>query len=129
MNAVHGLEYSFGSHKYSFSGMFKVKPRSCPGYTFRRSILLGSTEMTRAEFHSFMDCISRKYGGDTYHLTTRNCNHFSDEVCMQLTGKPIPAWVNRLARIGRWKYISFATRNFSLSNISSLQHLIVGYDV
>ncbi|XVF52560.1 hypothetical protein PTKIN_Ptkin05aG0028300 [Pterospermum kingtungense] len=58
------------------------------------------TNMSRSEFRSFMEQISQKYHGDTYHLIAKNCNHFTDEVCMQLTGKPIPGWVNRLARVG-----------------------------
>lgn len=97
---VHGLEYGFGAHEYPSSGVFEVEPRSCPGFIFRRSIPLGSTDMTRAEFRSFMEHISSKYHGDTYHLIAKNCNHFTDEVSMKLTGKPIPSWVNRLARVG-----------------------------
>ncbi|XP_031247912.1 deSI-like protein At4g17486 isoform X2 [Pistacia vera] len=56
--------------------------------------------MSRSEFRSFMEQISGKYHGDTYHLIAKNCNHFTEEVCLQLTGKPIPGWVNRLARLG-----------------------------
>ncbi|XVF52559.1 hypothetical protein PTKIN_Ptkin05aG0028300 [Pterospermum kingtungense] len=97
---VHGLEYGYGAHEYPTSGVFEVEPRSCPGFIFRRSVLLGSTNMSRSEFRSFMEQISQKYHGDTYHLIAKNCNHFTDEVCMQLTGKPIPGWVNRLARVG-----------------------------
>lgn len=97
---VHGLEYGFGAHEYPTSGVFEVEPRSCPGFLFRRSVLLGSTDMSRAEFRLFMEHISGKYHGDTYHLIAKNCNHFTDEVCMRLTGKPIPGWVNRLARLG-----------------------------
>ncbi|XP_062146722.1 deSI-like protein At4g17486 isoform X1 [Alnus glutinosa] len=96
---VHGLEYGYGAHEYSSSGVFEVEPRSCPGFIFRRSVLLGSTDMSRSEFRSFMEHLSAKYHGDTYHLIAKNCNHFTDEVCMQLTGKPIPGWVNRLARL------------------------------
>ncbi|KAL6279949.1 hypothetical protein ACE6H2_016830 [Prunus campanulata] len=96
---VHGLEYGFGAHEYPSSGVFEVEPRSCPGFIFRRSVLLGSTDMSRAELRSFMEHLSGKYHGDTYHLIAKNCNHFTDEVCMRLTGKPIPGWVNRLAKV------------------------------
>ena len=98
---MHGLEYGFGAHEYPTSGVFEVEPRSCPGFIFRRSVFLGSTEMSCPEFRSFMEHLSGKYHGDTYHLIAKNCNHFTDEVCMRLTGKPIPGWVNRLARIGK----------------------------
>ncbi|XWS62030.1 hypothetical protein CRYUN_Cryun07bG0175700 [Craigia yunnanensis] len=97
---AHGLEYGFGAHEYPTSGVFEVEPRNCPGFIFRRSVLLGSTNMSRSEFRLFMEQLSQKYHGDTYHLIAKNCNHFTDEVCMQLTGKPIPGWINRLARLG-----------------------------
>ncbi|CAI8609555.1 unnamed protein product [Vicia faba] len=97
---VHGMEYGFGAHEYSTSGVFEVEPKSCPGFIFRRSVLLGSTDMSYSQFRSFIERLSTKYHGDTYHLIAKNCNHFTDEVCQELTGKPIPAWVNRLARVG-----------------------------
>ncbi|XP_020227369.1 deSI-like protein At4g17486 [Cajanus cajan] len=97
---VYGMEYGFGAHEYSTSGVFEVEPRNCPGFIFRRSVLLGSTDMSYSEFTSFIERLSAKYHGDTYHLIAKNCNHFTDEVCQELTGKPIPSWVNRLARVG-----------------------------
>ncbi|GAB4858081.1 hypothetical protein Ancab_015983 [Ancistrocladus abbreviatus] len=103
---VHGMEYGFGAHEYPSSGVFEVEPRSCPGFVFRRSILLGSTEMSRAEFRSFMEQLASKYHGDTYHLIAKNCNHFTDEVCMKLTGKSIPGWVNRLARLASGSFFN-----------------------
>jgi deubiquitinase DESI2 len=60
--------------------------------------------MSREEFRSFIEKLARKYHGNTYHLITKNCNHFTDDVCKSLTGKSIPAWVNRLARVGRYLY-------------------------
>ncbi|KAF8370224.1 hypothetical protein HHK36_031729 [Tetracentron sinense] len=97
---VHGLEYGFGAHEYPTSGVFEVEPKSCPGFIYRRSVALGSTDMSRSEFRLFMEHLSGKYHGDTYHLIGKNCNHFTDDVCMLLTGNPIPGWVNRLARLG-----------------------------
>ncbi|WCJ25828.1 PPPDE putative thiol peptidase family protein [Euphorbia peplus] len=97
---VHGMEFGYGAHDYSSSGVFEVEPKSCPGFIYRRSVPLGTTTMSRAEVRSFMERLSAKYHGDTYHLIAKNCNHFTDEVCTELTGKPIPGWVNRLARVG-----------------------------
>ncbi|KAL0542082.1 hypothetical protein IC582_022171 [Cucumis melo] len=97
---VHGMEYGFGAHEYPTSGVFEVEPKSCPGFIFRRSILLGSTDLSRAEFRSFMEHLSSEYHGDTYHLIAKNCNHFTEDVSMRLIGKSIPGWVNRLARLG-----------------------------
>lgn len=99
--AVHGMEYGFGAHEYPSSGVFEVEPKSCPGFVFRRSVLLGSTDMSRSDFQSFIEHLSSKYHGDTYHLIAKNCNHFTDDLCQRLTGKPIPGWVNRLARLGK----------------------------
>lgn len=97
---VHGMEYAFGAHEYPTSGVFEVEPKSCPGFVFRRSVWLGSTDMSHSEFRLFMEQLSGKYHGDSYHLITKNCNHFTDDVCKRLTGKSIPGWVNRLARLG-----------------------------
>ncbi|XP_068649978.1 deSI-like protein At4g17486 isoform X1 [Aristolochia californica] len=96
---AHGMEYGFGAHEYSSSGVFEVEPKSCPGFAFRRSVWIGSVNMSRSEFRSFMEHISGKYHGDTYHLIAKNCNHFTDDVCMHLTGNSIPGWVNRLAKL------------------------------
>ncbi|TQD68916.1 hypothetical protein C1H46_045551 [Malus baccata] len=47
-----------------------------------------------------MEKLAEEYSGNTYHLITKNCNHFCNDVCTRLTRKPIPRWVNRLARLG-----------------------------
>ncbi|ERN15211.1 deSI-like protein At4g17486 isoform X1 [Amborella trichopoda] len=97
---IHGLEYGFGAHDFPTSGVFEVEPRNCPGFVYRCSILLGSIDMTPTDLREFMENMARKYHGDTYHLISKNCNHFTDDVCLRLAGKPIPGWVNRLARLG-----------------------------
>ncbi len=97
---AHGAEYAFGAHDYPTSGVFEVEPRHCPGFTFRSSLPLGTTDLSPLEFRSFIEKCADEYCGDTYHLIARNCNHFTDDLCQRLTGKRIPGWVNRLARIG-----------------------------
>jgi hypothetical protein len=97
---AHGAEYAFGAHDYATSGVFEVEPKSCPGFTYRSSVHLGTTNLNAAEFRSFIEQCADEYNGDTYHLIVKNCNHFSEDVCRRLTGKGIPGWVNRLARVG-----------------------------
>lgn len=97
---VHNVEYGFGAHEHATTGIFEVEPERCPGFTFRKSILIGRTDLGPKEVRSFMEKLAEAYSGNTYHLITKNCNHFCNDVCNRLTGKPIPRWVNRLARLG-----------------------------
>ncbi|KAL8514534.1 hypothetical protein ACS0TY_013584 [Phlomoides rotata] len=97
---VHGVEYAFGAHDYSSSGVFEVEPRQCPGFKFRKSIFIGTTSMDASEVREFMERQAANYNGDTYHLIVKNCNHFCKDICYRLTGKRIPMWVNRLAKLG-----------------------------
>ncbi|CAI9104474.1 OLC1v1003153C1 [Oldenlandia corymbosa var. corymbosa] len=97
---VHGIEYAFGAHDYPTSGVFEVEPRQCPGFKFRKSIFVGTTYMDPIQVRDFIEQQSAFYSGDTYQLVRKNCNHFCEDLCYRLTGRKIPKWVNRLARIG-----------------------------
>ncbi|KAK3131770.1 hypothetical protein QOZ80_6AG0511160 [Eleusine coracana subsp. coracana] len=98
---VHGVEYAYGAHDGPSSGIFEVVPRRCPGYTFRESVLVGTTDLTRAEVRALMADLAADFPGDAYNLVSRNCNHFCDAACRRLVrAARIPRWVNRLAKIG-----------------------------
>lgn len=97
---VHDTEYAFGAHDRPTTGIFEVEPKRCPGFTFRKSILIGRTDMGPRDVRSLMEKLAETYKGNTYNLITKNCNHFCKDVSLELTGKPIPRWVNRLARLG-----------------------------
>ncbi|GER53109.1 PPPDE putative thiol peptidase family protein [Striga asiatica] len=97
---VHGVEYAFGAHDRSTTGIFEVEPKCCPGFTFRKSILIGRSDLGLKEIRAFMEKLAEEYSGNSYNLITKNCNHFCNDVCLRLTGKSIPRWVNRLARLG-----------------------------
>lgn len=98
---VHEVEYAFGAHDHSTTGIFEVDPKKSPGFTFRKSILIGRTDLGHLEVRAFMEKLAQDYCGNTYHLITKNCNHFCNDMCLKLTGKPVPRWVNRLARLGK----------------------------
>jgi len=97
---VHGVEYAFGAHDYATSGVFEVEPRQCPGFKFKKSIFIGTTNLNPTQVREFMEDMACSYYGNMYHLIVKNCNHFCQDVCYKLTGKKIPKWVNRLAQIG-----------------------------
>lgn len=99
--SVHGIEYAFGAHDHATTGVFEVEPKQCPGFTFRKSILIGRTDLGAKEVRALMEKLSKEYFGNTYHLISKNCNHFCNDLCIRLTGRPIPSWVNRLARLGK----------------------------
>ncbi|KAK6945059.1 PPPDE peptidase domain [Dillenia turbinata] len=97
---VHSLEYGFGAHDFPASGVFEVEPKTCPGFVYRCSILLGCINIPPSEFRMFIENMASEYHGNTYHLLYKNCNHFADDVSQRLIGKGIPGWVNRLAWLG-----------------------------
>ncbi|XP_076891627.1 deSI-like protein At4g17486 [Bidens hawaiensis] len=97
---VYGMEYGFGAHDFPVSGVFEVEPKSCPGFIYRCSIPLGHVTKSPTEFREFIETVASEYHGDTYHLISKNCNHFTDDICQRLTGKGIPGWVDRLAKLG-----------------------------
>lgn len=97
---VHGVEYAFGAHDYPTSGVFEVEPKQCPGFKFRKSILIGTTSLDHNQVREFMEHHAGSYNGDTYHLIVKNCNHFCNDICQKLTGNTIPKWVNRMAKLG-----------------------------
>ncbi|KAJ0488109.1 putative PPPDE peptidase domain, PPPDE putative peptidase domain superfamily [Helianthus annuus] len=92
--AVYGMEYAFGAHDYSISGVFEVEPRTCPGFIYRCSISLRHTNMSPLEFRAFIETIASEYNGDTYHLISNNCKKFTDDISHRLNCKGIPGWVN-----------------------------------
>ncbi|KAI3709488.1 hypothetical protein L2E82_39250 [Cichorium intybus] len=97
---VYGMEYGYGAHDFPISGVFEVEPKSCPGFVYRCSIPLGHVTKSPSEFREFIETVASEYHGDTYHLISKNCNHFTDDISQRLTGKSIPGWVNRLAKLG-----------------------------
>ncbi|RZR95671.1 hypothetical protein BHM03_00024537 [Ensete ventricosum] len=117
--AVHGVEYAYGAHEHPTTGIFEGEPRQCPGFAFRKSIHIGLTDLGPREVRALVEEMSAEYTGDTYNLISKNCNHFCDDACLRLTGKHIPKWVNRLAKIGTLHPLSasFPCQRFDLEGV------------
>ncbi len=109
-------EFSFGFHSGSHSGVYETEPRrSCEG-KFRQSISLGTTLLSIEEILDAIEELKVEYIGCSYNLFTKNCNHFTNDLCLKLMNQPIPSYLNRLASI------SYYVRCFipkSLTNIKN----------
>lgn len=97
---VYGCEFAYGGHDYGVSGIFATKPREAPGaVTFREAICVGETDRSPQQVQQLVQQMGQQYLGNGYHLLQTNCNHFASDFCMQLTGRPLPAWVSARARV------------------------------
>ncbi|OQV21736.1 Desumoylating isopeptidase 2 [Hypsibius exemplaris] len=101
---VYGKEIGFGGHPFAFSGLFEKPPKDMdelgPNFRFKETVLLGYTDFTESDIDEMMRGLSQEWYGNSYHLVTRNCNHFSSELAKLLCGQEVPAWVNRFATMG-----------------------------
>jgi hypothetical protein len=93
---ILGCEYSFGQG----GGVYECAPKSAPDGRFRESIVMGQIESTSIA-RSALDQIRPDFRGDDYSLVFKNCNDFSTAYVRSLLGREIPAYINRLARLGR----------------------------
>lgn len=81
--------------------MYWTKPQQePPGGTFRTEYLQGFTYCNETEVDEILREAALEFLGTSYNVLTRNCNHFTSHLCVKLTGKPAPAWINRAASIG-----------------------------
>jgi hypothetical protein len=97
---VYGVEYAYGGHEYDCSGVFATNPRDAPGQVvFREAISMGHTNLSAQEVQQLVQKMGQQYKGNKYHLLQKNCNHFSNDLCLQLVGRTAPFWVNRLAGV------------------------------
>ncbi|CAG8520637.1 22125_t:CDS:2 [Cetraspora pellucida] len=81
---IYDKEYNFGGHDFETTD----------------SVLMGHTSLSREEVKNVIDGLSKEWSGNSYNLLTRNCNHFTSELCNILVGKPAPNWINRAAKLG-----------------------------
>ncbi|KER20799.1 hypothetical protein T265_10736 [Opisthorchis viverrini] len=101
---VYGIEYCYGGHPLSYSGIFAMAPQDVetlgPNYSYKSTIEVGHTDFTETDIALILEDMGPQYRGDQYHLLRRNCNHFSDSFIQILCGASLPKWINRLASVG-----------------------------
>ena len=97
---VYGYEWSYGWNDEGETGVFACEPKLCEMHTYRESLSMGTTTLSRDQVNSLLDKLEPAWLGDDYDMTARNCCHFSNEFCVQLGVGEIPRWLYRLADAG-----------------------------
>ncbi|KAI9084170.1 hypothetical protein K1719_033841 [Acacia pycnantha] len=102
----HSAVQVYGEEEWSFgfceqgTGVFSCPSRKNPMYTYRESIVLGTTSCSIFKVNQILRELSREWPGSSYDLLSKNCNHFCDEFCENLGVPKLPGWVNRFANAG-----------------------------
>ncbi|KAK9914312.1 hypothetical protein M0R45_038098 [Rubus argutus] len=102
----HSAVQVYGEDEWSFgfceqgSGVFSCPSGKNPMYTYRESIVLGTTDCSIFKVNQILRELSREWPGFCYDLLSKNCNHFCDELCERLGVPKLPGWVNRFAHAG-----------------------------
>jgi len=102
---VYGREWSFSGTIYpedeGQSGIFWTAPKTAlPNHS--QSIFMGWCGPTQRDVRRLLGRMRDEWRRGHYHILTRNCNHFAEALVHLLAGEKaeVPAWVNRVARLG-----------------------------
>jgi len=81
---VYNTEYFFGG------GICSAPKGQTPFGVPTKIEHLGETEIPIELFLEFLESIKSSFTINTYNVISKNCNHFTNEVCNFLLGKDIP---------------------------------------
>eukprot|EP00668_Euglena_longa_P035305 GGOE01045351.1.p1 GENE.GGOE01045351.1~~GGOE01045351.1.p1 ORF type:complete len:424 (+),score=122.65 GGOE01045351.1:74-1345(+) len=81
--------------EYFFEGGITCVPAATTRFGRPMDIIpLGRTEIPQSVFEQWtLEMEVQKYGSMAYHITRNNCNHFTHEASLFLTGRGIPDWI------------------------------------
>lgn len=83
-----GIEYAFGYLDSQQSGIYEIIPMTFEDGNFMESLILGYCR--KDSFEAILAKIKKEYLGNSYNILTKNCNHFTDDLCKRILHKGIP---------------------------------------
>lgn len=105
---VDGVEYAFGMHAHSSTGVWMQEPTRLPaGFANGQAVLIRSlgvahTTIPPRSLRRVVVELMQQWPGNAYDVISRNCNHFAGAFIGALLDakdgmRYVPAWVNRAA--------------------------------
>ncbi|CAE7513155.1 desi2 [Symbiodinium natans] len=89
---VHGREWSYGQTARG-PGIFENQPAACGQHSYREAIHMGFTDFSPFEVQMILAEMAKRWRGRDYDVLSKNCCHFSDELCQLLGVGQLPSWV------------------------------------
>eukprot|EP00347_Sterkiella_histriomuscorum_P023130 403335831 len=97
---VNGSEYAYGGNSLlECTGVYEMSPKDHDVFVFKQSLLVGvidDEEIIWSSLHKLM----KKFRANQYDMLKQNCNTFTNEFLMQILGRGLPKYLNRIANIG-----------------------------
>jgi hypothetical protein len=94
-------EFGFEGGDREGTGVYQCAPGCNPHLAFARQqkCFVGETRLSHSELVEVVEALRNEWTSASYHLLTRNCNHFCDALVRRVVpGKKAPAYINRGAR-------------------------------
>ncbi|KAL9109826.1 MAG: hypothetical protein Q9227_005529 [Pyrenula ochraceoflavens] len=97
LDAIYHTSLVFGGVEYFFGSGIQ---RKVPGSTHHgrpvQILKQGQTEIPQPVIEEYMESLTEIYTAESYDLFLHNCNNFTQDLSMFLTGKEIPAHIRDL---------------------------------
>merc|ERR1719235_2654714 len=98
--SAFGSEWSYGRTEDDGTGIFSTQPGGYSSHTHRETVPMGETRMTKKLFIETIKLLAPHWLGQDYDFVSRNCCHFSAELCRQLGLGPMPGWILNMSTAG-----------------------------
>mmetsp|Transcript_104122 Transcript_104122/g.301217 ORF Transcript_104122/g.301217 Transcript_104122/m.301217 type:complete len:490 (+) Transcript_104122:86-1555(+) len=95
---VFGGEWCYGCTEDDRSGVSCIPPRTHPQHTYRTTVPLGRTRLSKQEVGALTARLAREWRGNQYNLIHKNCQNFCNAMLAELGVRSMPGWVDRAAR-------------------------------
>lgn len=97
---IYDVEYAFGGVERGIdgSGITKCEPCSCPKHSFRESLCLGVTALSKEDVDDLLRELAPEWSVQEYETLGPNCITFCQCLSQRLGVRAVPRWVDSMVR-------------------------------
>jgi hypothetical protein len=95
-----GVQIDIREFSFSQTGICITSPQLPVFGRLKERHLIGVYVKTKSDLNNSLARLAAAFSSGSYDLVHKNCNNFSEALCLELLGLSIPAYVNRAASVG-----------------------------